>query len=77
VPPALGQGEDDAVVDGTAFQLTVGVGGLLHRHGCVRAQAEPTLGQQGDRLIQGAGSTVVRGPGERDAEARGGRGRTK
>ena len=38
---ALGQGEDDALVDGAAFQLAVGLGGLPHGHGLVRAQAEP------------------------------------
>ena len=32
-PPVLGQGEDDALVDGAAFQLTVGLGGLLHGPG--------------------------------------------
>ena len=73
VPPALGQGEDDALVDGAAFQLAVGLGGLLHRHGCVRAQAEPPIGQQSDRLIQGTGSTAGRGLRQRDAEACGGR----
>jgi hypothetical protein len=31
------EGEDDALVDGAAFQLAVGKGGLLHGHGCVRA----------------------------------------
>jgi hypothetical protein len=41
VPPALIEGEDDALVDGAAFQLVVGLGGLLHGHGLVRAQAEP------------------------------------
>ena len=60
-------------MDGAAFQLAVGLGGLLHGHGCVRAQAEPAIGQQGDRLIQGTGSTVVGGLGERDAEVSGGR----
>ncbi len=45
-------------VDGAAFQPAVGVGGLLHGHGLVRAQAEPAVGQQGDGLIQGAGRTV-------------------
>ena len=39
----------------------------------VRAQAEPAIGQQGDRLIQGTGSTVGRGLGQRDAEVSGGR----
>src|ERR1700747_2959465 len=33
VPPALGQGEDDALVDDAAFQLAVGLRGLLPRHG--------------------------------------------
>jgi hypothetical protein len=46
-PPALVEGEDDALVDGAAFQLAVGLGGLLHGHGCVRAQAEPAVSQQG------------------------------
>jgi|GEM_PF-4721061 len=41
---ALLEGEDDALVDGTAFQLAVGLGGLLHGHGVVRAQAEPAIG---------------------------------
>jgi len=60
-------------VDGAAFQLAVGLGGLLHGHGCVRAQAEPAIGQQGDRLIQGTGSTVGGVLGERDAEVSGSR----
>ena len=60
-------------MNGAAFQLTVGLGGLLHGHGVVRAEAEPTIGQQGDRLIQGTGSTVGRGLGEPDAEVSGGR----
>jgi hypothetical protein len=38
VPPVLGQGEDDAFVDGAAFQLAVGLGGLRHGHGVVGAQ---------------------------------------
>ncbi len=29
LPPALVEGEDDALVDVAAFQLTVGLGGLL------------------------------------------------
>ena len=37
VPAALLEGEDDALVDGAAFQLAVGLGGLLHGHGLVRA----------------------------------------
>jgi hypothetical protein len=37
------------------------------------AQAEPAVGQQGDRLIQGAGSTAGGGLGQRDAEVGGGR----
>src|SRR5258708_1317098 len=41
VPPALAEGEDDALVDAAAFQLAVGLGGLLHRHGCVRAPPDP------------------------------------
>jgi hypothetical protein len=40
------------------FQLAVGLGGLLRGHGLVRAQPEPPIGQQGDRLIQGTGSTI-------------------
>jgi hypothetical protein len=48
-------------VDVAAFQLAVGLGGLPHGHGRVRAQAEPAVGQQGDRLIQGTGSPVGRG----------------
>jgi Bacterial regulatory proteins, luxR family len=32
-------------VDVAAFQLAVGLGGLLHGHGFVRAQAEPARGQ--------------------------------
>ena len=42
---ALLDGEDDALVNGPAFQLAVGLGGLLHGHGVVRTQAEPTIGQ--------------------------------
>jgi len=60
-------------VDGAAFQLAVGLGGLLHGHGFVRAQAQPAIGQQGDRLIQGTESTVGGVLGERDAEVSGGR----
>src|SRR5258707_11830962 len=45
LPPALLEGEDDALVDVAAFQLAVGLGGLLHGHGLVRAQAEPAIGQ--------------------------------
>src|SRR5260221_14525154 len=74
LPPALLEGEDDALVDVAAFQLAVGLGGLLHGHGLVRAPAEPGLGQLGDRLIQGTGGTGVGGLGERDAEGSGGRG---
>jgi hypothetical protein len=55
-------------VDSAAFQLAVGLGGLLHGHGSVRAQPEPATGQQGDRLIQGTGSTIGCGLGQRDAE---------
>ena len=55
---ALLEGEDQALVDVAAFQPAVGLGGLLHGHGRVRAQAEPALGQQGHRLVQGAGSAV-------------------
>ena len=58
-------------MDGAAFQLAVGLGGLLHGHGVVRAQAEPTIGQQGDRPIQGAGSAIGCRLGERDAEVSG------
>ena len=72
VPLALLEGEDDALMDVAAFQLAVGLGGLLHGHGCVRAQAEPAIGEQGDRFIQGTGSTVRRGLGERDAVVSGG-----
>ena len=60
-------------MDGAAFQLAVGLGGLLQGHGLVRAQAEPAVGQQGDGLIQGAGSTAGRGLRQRDAEVGGGR----
>jgi hypothetical protein len=45
LPPALVDGEDDALVDVAAFQLAVCLGGLLHGHGFVRAQAEPPIGQ--------------------------------
>src|SRR5216683_736742 len=72
LPPALLEGEDDALVDVAAFQLAVGLGGLLHGHGFVRAQPEPTIGQQGHCVIQRTGSTVVGGLGERDSEVRGG-----
>jgi hypothetical protein len=48
-------------VDGAAFQPAVGLGGLLHGHGGVCAQPEPALGEQGDRLVQGAGSSLVSG----------------
>jgi hypothetical protein len=68
---ALLEGEDDALVDDAAFQLAVGLGGLLHGHGFGCAQAEPAIGQQGDRLTQGTGSTAVGGLGERDGEVRG------
>ena len=39
---------------------------------CARRRSRP-VGQPGDRLIQGAGSTVGRGLGERDAKVSGGR----
>jgi hypothetical protein len=39
VPPALLEGKDDALMDGAAFQLAVGLGGLLHGHGCVWARS--------------------------------------
>jgi hypothetical protein len=32
VPPVLVEGEDDALVNGAAFQLAVSLGGLLHGH---------------------------------------------
>jgi hypothetical protein len=35
----LGEREDDALVHGAAFQLAMGVGGLVHRHSFVSAQA--------------------------------------
>jgi hypothetical protein len=54
LPPALVEGEDDALVDVAAFQLAVGLGGLLHGLGFVCAQAEPAVGQQSDRLLQGS-----------------------
>ena len=53
---ALLEGEDDALVDLAALQLAVGLGGLLHGHGLVRPQAEPALGQEAHRLIEGTGS---------------------
>jgi hypothetical protein len=43
VPSALLQGQDDALVDGAAFQLAVGLGGL--RHGmvwCARRRSRPS-----------------------------------
>ena len=70
---SLLEGEDDPFLDVAAFQLAVRLGGLLHGHGGVRAQAEPTVGQQGDCLIQGTGSTVGCRLGEHDAEVSGGR----
>src|SRR5260370_960882 len=39
LPPALQEGEDDALVDGAAFQLAGGLRGLLHGHGCLRTPA--------------------------------------
>ena len=59
--PALLEGEDDALVDGAAFQLAVGKGDLLHGHGCVRAQAEPAIGQQGDRPSKAPGARSLVG----------------
>ncbi len=37
-------GEDDALVEVAAFQLAVGIGGLLDRHGyvCARSQSRPS-----------------------------------
>src|SRR6478672_9521956 len=69
---ALVEGEDDALVDVAAFQLPVGLGGLLHGYGLARPQAEPAVGQQGDCLIQSTGGTVGRGLRQRDAEVSGG-----
>ena len=66
-------GEDGWLGGYSRIPHSVGKGGLLYGHGCVRAQAEPAIGQQGDRLIQGTGSTVIGGLGERDAEVSGGR----
>src|SRR6476646_1609761 len=43
---ALVEGEDDALVDVAAFQLPVGLGGLLHGYGLARPQVEPAVGQQ-------------------------------
>jgi hypothetical protein len=43
-PPALLEGKDDALVDAAAFQLAVGLGGLLHGHRFVRAQAKLPIG---------------------------------
>src|SRR5580693_8432291 len=63
------QGEDDALVHGAGLQLAVGVGGLLHGHGLVRAQPQLAAGEQGDRLVQGAEGLVGFGLGQRDAEA--------
>jgi hypothetical protein len=59
--PALLEGEDDALAGVAAFQLAVGPGRLLHRHGGVPPQAEPAIGEQADRLIQGAGSPAGAG----------------
>jgi hypothetical protein len=56
VPLRLFEGEDDALVDVASFELAVGVGSLLHWHGLVRAQAEPTIGQRGHCVIQGTRS---------------------
>jgi hypothetical protein len=53
---SLLEGEDDALAGVAAFKLVVGLSGLLHGHGFARAQAEPAIGQQGDRLIQGPGA---------------------
>src|ERR1700746_3106147 len=39
------QGEDDALVNGAAFQPTVGLGGPRHGHGLVRAQLQLAGGQ--------------------------------
>ena len=60
-------------MDVAAFQPAVGVSGVLDGHRYVRAQPESAIGQQGDRLIQGTGSTVGVGLGEQDAEVSGGR----
>jgi hypothetical protein len=54
-------------VDRAAFELAIGLGGLLHGHGRVRAQAELAVGQQRDRVVDGAGGAVGAGLGERDA----------
>ena len=60
-------------MDGAAFQLAMSLGGLLHGHGLVRAQPEPALGEQGDRLIQRAGRAAGGGLRQRDAVVSGGR----
>lgn len=43
-------------MDLAAFHLAVGLGGLLHGYGFMRAEAELAIGEQGDRFIKGAGS---------------------
>src|SRR5260221_5412086 len=43
--PALLEGEDDALVDGAAFQLSVCLGRLLHGPGLVRSQARAAIGR--------------------------------
>jgi hypothetical protein len=52
-------------VDGAAFQPAVGLGGLLHGHGLVCAQAQSAISQERHGLVQGAGSTIGSGLGER------------
>src|SRR5260370_524105 len=73
-PPALVEGEDDALVHAAAFQLAVGLGGLLHGHGLVRAQAEPAVAQQTDRPCHGTGAPARRGLGGGERGAAGGGG---
>jgi hypothetical protein len=65
VPPALLEGEDDAFVDDAAFQLAVGLGGLLHGHGFVRAQAEPARAIASARTpVPTASNTASTAPAE-------------
>jgi len=80
LPPALLEGEDDALVDVCRFPgWRWGLGGLLHGHGCVRAQAEPAIGQQGDRLNPGTREEHGRWWAERSVtpKSRGGPGLTR
>jgi len=59
VPLRLFEGQDDALADVASFDLAVGGGSLPHRHGLVRAQAEPAISQPGIVSSRAPGAWVL------------------